>query len=339
MMQVKAFYYDGTISRKKEVNIYLGTPGHIRISGLDSDSEYSLSEIRISQRVGSIPRSIYLPDGAKCETDDNDTVDEFLRRSGQSTWDLLLNNLESNLKYVITALIVAITGLWGIIEIGIPAAARQAAFSLPPSVNITIGDESLKIMDRVFMSLSLLESARQEEVNSVFENLSEELSSDFDLQLVFRKSDQFGANAFALPSGTVIITDDLVDISEHGNELLSIFVHEIGHIVNRHTLRQVLQNSVITLMIASVTGDITSISAVAAALPVVLVESKYSREFESEADLFALEYLRSHDIPGSHFADILTRMEQKSDSGGAIPDYLSTHPATSDRLKLFRDER
>jgi hypothetical protein len=339
MMQVKAFYYDGTTSRKKEVNIYFEPPGYIRITGLESESGYSLSEIRISQRVSRIPRTIYLPDGAKCETDDNNAVDEFLRQSGQNTWDLLLNHLESNLKYVIAALIVAITGLWGFIEIGIPAAAKRAAFSLPSSVNTTLGGESLEIMDRLFMSQSHLGSERQKEVDTVFENLTEELSSDFNLQLVFRKSDQFGANAFALPSGTVIVTDDLVNISEHRNELLAIFVHEIGHIVNRHTLRLVLQNSIITLLIASVTGDITSISAVAAALPVVLVESKYSRKFESEADIYALEYLRSHDIPGRYFADILTRMEQESDSGGNVPNYLSSHPDTSERLKLFQDEQ
>ena len=85
-----------------------------------------------------------------------------------------------------------------------------------------------------------------------------------------------GANAFALPNGTIVVTDDLVKLAEHDDELVAVLAHEIGHVVSRHALRRVLQDSGVMLLVAGITGDIVSISSLAAALPTLLIEAKYS---------------------------------------------------------------
>ncbi|MFQ5989325.1 MAG: M48 family metallopeptidase [Candidatus Methylomirabilales bacterium] len=113
---------------------------------------------------------------------------------------------------------------------------------------------------------------------------------------------------------------------------------EIGHVIHRHALRSLLQNSVVVLAIASVTGDITSITALSATLPTMLLQAKYSRSFEMEADQFALQYLRAHDIPRKHFADILSRLEKESGYNSETHNYLASHPATSERMKMFKGE-
>jgi predicted Zn-dependent protease len=88
-----------------------------------------------------------------------------------------------------------------------------------------------------------------------------------------------------------------------------------------------------------VTGDAGSISSLAPLLPIVLLQSGYSRGFEAEADRFALERLQAAGIPARHFADVLERLEEdrhgksRRDYGSG---YLSTHPSSSERIEKAR---
>ena len=74
-------------------------------------------------------------------------------------------------------------------------------------------------------------------------------------------------------------------------------------------------------------GDIDSASSLAAAIPVLLVQAKHSRDFEREADAYARQWLRDHGLPESRFDSMLCRLE---DAGSAAP-YLSTHPPREER--------
>jgi len=67
--------------------------------------------------------------------------------------------------------------------------------------------------------------------------------------------------------------------------------------------------------------------------------SKDSRDFEREADEFALDYMKRHDIPPESFGAILLRMDKRRGAGADIPDYLSTHPAASERVERSRAAR
>ncbi len=58
--------------------------------------------------------------------------------------------------------------------------------------------------------------------------------------LNFREGGAIGPNAFALPSGTIILTDELVDIAGDDNDMvLAVLAHEIGHVDKKHSLRQI----------------------------------------------------------------------------------------------------
>jgi predicted Zn-dependent protease len=158
-------------------------------------------------------------------------------------------------------------------------------------------------------------------------------------RLELRSSKRLGANAFALPSGEVVVTDQLVELAKKDDELVAVLAHEIGHLRQRHGLRRLLQDSATVLLIAAVTGDLTSIVSLASALPAILLQAKYSRDFEREADEFALDYMKRHDIPPESFGAILLRMEERRGAAADIPDYLSTHPATRERAERSRVAR
>ena len=90
------------------------------------------------------------------------------------------------------------------------------------------------------------------------------------------------------------------------------------------------------MLIVAITGDVGSIMSLAAALPTVLLNSSYSRDFEREADDFALDYLQRRGLSTQALGDMLLRMEQKRGGGSDMPDYLSSHPATRERAGKAR---
>src|SRR5438094_7952747 len=94
--------------------------------------------------------------------------------------------------------------------------------------------------------------------------------------LEFRQS-FIGANAFALPSGIIVVTDDLVRLSRSDDEVLGVLAHELGHVKHRHTMRRLLEGSATALIIAGGTGDLASTTSPAAAAPAARLQTTYPR--------------------------------------------------------------
>ena len=82
------------------------------------------------------------------------------------------------------------------------------------------------------------------------QSILDSLSSDPFIRLEVRSAPQIGANAFALPSGIIVVTDELVALSEDDDELAAVIAHELGHVHHRHIMRTVIQNSAAALLVA-----------------------------------------------------------------------------------------
>ncbi|MEE8574366.1 MAG: M48 family metalloprotease [Thermodesulfobacteriota bacterium] len=74
-----------------------------------------------------------------------------------------------------------------------------------------------------------------------------------------------------------------------------------------------------------------------ATLPTLLIESKFSKEFEVEADDYSYNYLKKTGIPTIHFANIMERMSKARGGEQTKLNYLSSHPSTADRIERFKD--
>ncbi|MFD2271073.1 M48 family metallopeptidase [Undibacterium arcticum] len=95
-------------------------------------------------------------------------------------------------------------------------------------------------------------------------------------ELVFRHSN-IGPNAFALPNGTIILTDQLVMLARNDPAVLAVLAHELGHLQQRHSLRRVFQTVGVGVAIHFMLGDV---STALAALPTFFCSiKKYSRDF------------------------------------------------------------
>ncbi len=299
MTQVRARYYDGKTSQQREVLVRLEPWGRLSVSGEGVDFSCALSEVRPSPRVGNTRRHLRFADGSLCETEDNDAVDRIFAGLPSQAPGRLIHLWESKLGYAALALALTAAALWAGITYGIPALAKQVAFSLPPSTEKALGRDALAGLDRILLSPTQLPAARREELRALF--------------------------------SVVVVTDQLVQLASDDNEIAAVLAHEIGHLRYRHALRRLLQDSATVLLVAAVTGDLTSVASLASALPAMLLQAKYSRDFEREADEFALDTMKRHGIPAGSFAAILLRIEQRRGASTDVPDYLSTHPATRER--------
>lgn len=339
MTSVDAAYYDGRSSTRRGVRIRFLEDGVINIHGEDVELQLNYADVRVSPRLGNTPRYLYLPDGARCEVADNDAVDAVVDRLGGHGSSRFLHFLESHYITAIAALILSVVIVYAAIEFGIPELSRHVASSLPPSVETSLGREGLEALDRRIFSPSKLDETTKIRVRRLFDSLAHTGQAAIDLKLELRSSERIGANAFALPAGYVVITDDLIELAESDEELLAVIAHEIGHVQNRHILRQILQNSLTALLVAGLFGDLTSIAGLSATLPTFLVQQKYSRQFELEADQYAAAVLRARNVPLKHLVNILKRLT-KGDARArrGIVDYLSSHPATDERIDTLIKE-
>jgi Zn-dependent protease with chaperone function len=278
---------------------------------------------------------VALPDGGKLETDANDRIDELLGRHGAAPRARLLHLLETRWPYIVLLFALAAGTAWAVVRYAVPELARQAAFALPVSADQSLGRTTLQTLDRGVLAPSGIDAARAKALRAHFEELTRGLDARYRFRLELRASALLGANALALPDGTIVVTDDLVRLAQRDEELIAVLSHEIGHVVHRHALRGVLQSSAVGLLAAFVMGDVLSPTALAATLPTMLVEAKFSRDFEREADQYALAFLKSRSISPRHAVAILTRLAEQDSRRATGTSYLSSHPGIDERIRVF----
>ena len=216
-----------------------------------------------------------------------------------------------------------------------PWSGHSAAYALPDSVARALGKGTLEVLDQSLFKPSALDTSRREALEKRFAAMTAGLDEGDSYRLEFRKGGGIGANAFALPSGIVVVTDELVELSQNDDQVAAVLAHEIGHLEYRHSLRMVMQDSAFALLIATFTGDPFSSSTLAVALPTMLVHTGYSRDFETEADEYAYRYLVEQQIPPQVFAAIMLLLGG-DETTSSVEQYLSSHPGTLQRIRRFR---
>jgi Zn-dependent protease with chaperone function len=331
MNTLQARYFDGKTSRGHDVTIML-SGGKLKMVGREVSADFDARGVRRSLRIADTPRWLYLPGGGACVTRDNDAVDRW---TVDRRYEQILHRWESRPGYAAVAVALVVAALWLLIDHGIPAAAQQIAQRIPVGAEEALGREALAGLEQFALKPSTLPAARQDEYRRKFAAMAKAGGETTPYRLEFRASPVFGANAFALPSGIIVMTDELVRSAHHEQEVLGVLAHELGHVRHRHSMRHLLESSAIALVIAGVTGDVASATAFAAAAPALLLNARFSREFEREADRYAIDMMRKSGEDPRYLARVLSRLEEEH--GGKrerIPTFLSSHPETDERKAL-----
>jgi len=341
MTKVAAVFFDGRSSQPRAVTLRFTPDGWLHVEAEGLQLSFNRNQVRIDARLGRTRRFIHLPGEAHCETPDNDGVDQGLaawKQGGAGRW---LHRIETSWRLVVLSCVVLVATGYLTVRYGLPAAAKRAAHALPEGVTDKLGADTLATLDKVIFQPSKLPPERQAEIREKFAEFLRTVEDGYAYRLEFRDSGRMGPNAFALPSGELVMTDALVKLAADDREIIAVLAHEVGHVRHRHILRAILQNSAVVVLFTLVTGDLSSATAFGAALPTFLLQSKFSREFENEADAFAVVYLRKAGLEPRHLADILDRLSEAhhhTDRKSDILDYLSSHPPTPERRRRIVGE-
>jgi len=300
-------YSDGKTSHCVETRLYLTDEGYIGLEGINK-APVAFTALSISPRISDTPRYVEFPDGAHFETADNDGIDRIIKQTSSKRWHNLVHTLESSKRWVFATLLMVVFFGWSFIQFGIPYFSKEIAFMIPDEHSRLLGAGVLDTLDEHLMQPSELSDARQQDLQQEFTVLLNTLGLN-NIRVVFRKSNAMGVNALALPDGTVVFTDGLVNLAADNNEIVSVMLHEIGHLHYRHSLRRVIQGFSLALFVAMVAGDVATSSTLITGLPVLLVESGYSRDMETEADTFALQYMLRHAIDPTYFSTMMQKLQ------------------------------
>ena len=330
IVSFEAVFYDGKTSQPHAVRVSVDEGGAVHLVGDGIERDFSPSDLRISPRLGNALRSISLPDDQKIETSDNDAVDDLSHRAGGGGGSRLLHRFEGSWSWVVGSLVGVLVAFGAGAVWGIPLGARLVATRVPDALAHRLSIDTLAVLDTTAFHPSEASSESRTRVEAAFRRVAA-LHPDLPLRLELRKCGT--PNAFALPDGTVVVTDELLALAEADDELAAVIAHEVGHVRHRHGLRAVLEQSSVAIMVGVVFGDVGSISAAVASLPVLYSQAGYSRSHEAEADEFAVTLMRDAGVSPHHFATILRKLETAA--GGSAPgplQYLSTHPPTDERV-------
>ncbi len=284
--------------------------------------------------IGRAPRRLSLPDGALFETEDLSGADALARGSAGQ----ILHEAEGFQRRLILIVALSLVGVYAIWRFALPALVAVAVWLTPPPLKRAMDAGTLQSFDTAIAEPSMLDDAQKDSIQGIFDDLLRELPDDertrFDFDLTFRQIDGIGPNAFALPGGTIVMTDAFVAAFDDPDIIGSVLGHEIAHVVSQHGLEQLYRSLGIYVLVALIAGDTGPILNDILLEGGVLLSLSHSREHEREADDFGMRLAAD---AGYDPEGLLRFFETLPDAQSSDSNWFSTHPSSGERIEAIKD--
>jgi predicted Zn-dependent protease len=163
------------------------------------------------------------------------------------------------------------------------------------------------------------------------------LTSRADLDWHFFIVDSKEVNAFAVPGGFVYINRGLIERADNMSEVAGVLGHEIGHVVRRHTVKQMekAQGANVGVTLACVLTSICNSQVAGAAINIAggAVFARFSRQDEAEADAEGVNNVVRARISPQGMVTMFEKLlaERKARPAG-VEAWFITHPLEEDRI-------
>lgn len=353
MNEVRGTWFGGGHSRGSPARLRWSAAGVAVITEEGLRVSVDREKVQVSSPLPGTPTRIAFGGKESFATGDADGV-ERLRESLALTAGVA-NRIERHMPAVIVAAALVVAMLAGLAFQGVPALAARLALTVSEEVSAQMSGALMSQLD-VFLESSNIALERRRELERYF------LSHGEIATIEFREAGIFGANAVTLGATMVAFSDELVELAESDEELLAVYFHELGHARLRHVEQNVFRASAWLVLITVLTGDIGAVGELLVGLPLSVGLAANSREFEREADAYAVDRLIEADLSPIHLATILRKLEihhlRRRDSENSTGsddtrrtrsanteedpisysplDYLSSHPPTEERVAYVR---
>jgi Zn-dependent protease with chaperone function len=365
MISMQGTYFDGVNSKAIPAELVI-SDGHAELRNAQVIESVPIESLKVDARLGTTPRQITWGHKTRFVTRDNAAVESLVALLPRQDKLQLVAWLEERMMFAIAAVVLTFGAAAVFAVSGVPMIAEAVAFAAPEEVSEQLGNSTLTTIDQL-LSPTELPADRQSELSSYFAKF-EQVNT-----VAFRKGDRIGANAFTLSATTVVMTDELVALAERDEELLAVYLHEVGHARSHHVERSILQNSAWVVLFTVIVGDVSGAGELVLSLPLAIGQMAFSRDFEREADRFAIDAMLAAGLDPTSLATILERMVRAQASGDdeespavscekdastesrtsrntlandavdegsewaqSLLDYFSTHPATTERAAYIR---
>lgn len=201
-------------------------------------------------------------------------------------------------------------------------------------------------LDQSLLGPSKLTQAEQVGITSAFETAVRAAWPDGGAppwRLRFVDGRRLGPNALALPGGSILLTDQLVRLADRSGRdardmVAGVLGHELRHLARRHGMRMGAQTLLVGAIVSTVLGDH---NALIAGVPLVLIQSGYSRDMEREADADSLRLMQAAGMSPTVMARFFEEMAAwRATAQGASPPMaiaFGSHPADAERIAYFRN--
>ena len=166
-----------------------------------------------------------------------------------------------------------------------------------------------------------------EYVNTIGQDIAQLMGRDeFEYEFFIIQDETL--NAFAYPGGKIFINSGALMNIDSEAELAGLIGHEISHAALSHGYQRVLKNNLLSSLGAKLPfGDFVA----------NLVGLDYSRSNERQSDILATRALASYGYAADGLRDFFLKLETDSHGHSHTPEYLSTHPATDNRVEYLEE--
>ncbi len=310
-----------------------------------SERRYPVRQVRWAERRSHGQRQSELPDGSLIQHADAGEWDAWWQASGRhegavvgwmQSWRAALVAMGA------TVVFLAAAWIWGV-----PWLGQTLAQQVPRSLEVRLGEQGMRQLDHLFLQPSALSEQDQQALRERFTSAVERGHPQGGApawELSFHQSKALGANAFALPGGYIVITDDLVKLlADAPDAIVGVLAHELGHVHHRHGLDVMVRASLVSALVGVVLGDA---SGFLATVPATLATQTYSRDAERAADAFAARLLHEAGVSPSVLVAFFERIQQREGEAGKdggrqrgarLPIAISSHPEHGERIRFFRE--
>jgi Zn-dependent protease with chaperone function len=339
-----AIYFDGRSAKAHSVQLQFSVDRlQLHIVGETVERNIKTSEVQWPERTRHGKRIAHLPGGGLVQTNDSEAWDAWQQAHGRH--DSLVVKMQQSWRSVLVSVGLLMALLGAVYVWGLPLFADAVVSTIPREVDASLGDSALATIDSQLMQPSQMSADEQRRVELAWRQATAALPPGSAPQstLVFRKS-RIGPNAFALPGGTVVMTDELVKLVNGDTQvLIAVLAHELGHIEHRDGLRMLVQVTVLGSISSMLLGDF---STVLAAVPALLGQAQYSREAEHQADVYSLRVLKAAHIAPSAMVTLFDKLaeerSQRKPRSDEKPEEsllgiaFASHPTDADRIAFFK---
>ena len=335
-----ASYFDGVTAKAQAVTLHL-VGGDLVVTGNDIHRKIRTADVQWPERTRHGIRVAHFSDGGSVQCANAAAWDAWRQHGGQrDSW--VVKAQQSWRGVLVNVMLLVLLGV-AVYTWGLPWVARAVVAVTPQSVDASLGQASLSAIDDSLMQPSKLPLDEQTRLRAAFvKALSAQPAGSVPAwQLVFRKS-RIGPNAFALPGGTMVMTDEMVELVGGDDKVITaVLAHELGHVRHRHGLRMLVQATVLAGVTSVVLGDFSTLLA---GVPLLLGQASYSRDAEKEADAEAVRILMaagtSPEVIVTLFEKLQAKGNQNNQAATGQPSWLgiafASHPSDDERIAYFR---